>query len=301
MATTPTCSVLSAAAAEPIGGSAVESTAVWIVLEHRGPWAAKAVRDCDLPDAVKQRLSEWEHALPGSRVQLARRSGRCEGPLRLWLGVSDLSTPRLVEYVLPQVQALLEIDAPSVVAALRRGEPTIEGATEPRAPLVLVCTNGRRDVCCSVQGVPVARALELEPGLDVWQTTHLGGHRFAATLLQLPAGLCYGRVVPAEVPALAQSMRQGRVGPLDRLRGRTALSGAEQAAEVLWRQRSDVHEVDALTQARHESRGETVVVTLHDRAGQVHELALQHRELGVTAPPSCGKEPAPVAGWFPAG
>lgn len=295
-----TCSIRSLAVGEPIAGTAVEHTAVWIVLEQRGAWPAKAVRDGDLPDAVKQRLGQWEQAIPGSRVQLARRSGRCEGPLRLWLAVSDPGRSRVAELVLGSEQEVLTIDAPSVIAALRRGE-AIEGATEPAEPLVLVCTNGRRDVCCSVHGVPVLRALEAEPGLQAWHTTHLGGHRFAATLLVLPQGLCYGRVTPLEVPALAEELRQGRVGRLDRLRGRTALARAEQAAEVLWRERAGNDDAGALVGAEHVAGDDGVVtVTLRDREGGTHEVQVRWRDLGVVEPPSCGKAPEPVGGWVAA-
>jgi hypothetical protein len=52
--------------------------------------------------------------------------------------------------------------------------------------MLLVCTNGRRDVCCALWGQRFyAAAAALLP--NVWQTTHLGGHRFAATAVSLPA------------------------------------------------------------------------------------------------------------------
>lgn len=293
------CSLLSMTAGEPIAGSAVERTAVWIVLEHRGPWAAKAVRDSDLSDAVKQRLGDWEAAIDGARVQLARRSGRGEGAVRLWLGVSDPERPRLVQLELATADELLGVDGPAIVEALRRGE-AVAGAHEPETPLVLVCTNGRRDVCCSVQGIPVARAFEAEEDLEVWHTTHLGGHRFAATLLELPRGLCYGRVAPDEVPALAEAIRRGRVGALDRLRGRTALARPEQAAEVEWRRRTGNDDAGALVAAAHVEDAGGVTVMLREREGAEHEVRVVWRDLGVQAPPSCGKAPAEVGGWVAA-
>jgi len=290
------CAQRSRELGEPIAGSAVECTAVWIVLEHRGSWGAKAVPESDLPEAIKARLMGWQDQLPGARVQLVRHSGRAEGPLRFWVGVSDLARPRLVTRTLPDAEALASLDLPAWVAALRAGE-AVEGTEEVTEPLLLVCTNGRRDVCCAKLGVPVAQALEALEGVQTWQTTHLGGHRFAATLLQLPAGLCYGRVQPDEVRALAQAARDGTVYRLDRLRGRTALHAAEQAAEAIWRARTGRLEIDALARAEHRPHDQHVVVTLYDRDDQPHEVRVEHRELGPSAPPSCGKEPAPVAGW----
>ncbi len=290
------CSERSCALGEPIAGSAVARTAVWIVLEHRGPWEAKAVPESDLPEAVKARLMGWQASIVGARVQLVRHSGRCDGPLRFWLGVSDVAGPRLVTRTVESPEALLEFDLEAWVTELRAGRIPTDTA-EVTAPLLLVCTNGRRDVCCSKLGIPVEQALADAPGVETWQTTHLGGHRFAATLLQLPAGLCYGRVEPEDAPGLAQAAIDGTVYRLDRLRGRTALHAAEQAAESIWRARTGRLEIDALAGAEHVEHEGHLVVTLHDREGERHEVRVEHRELGPSAPPSCGKPPAPVAGW----
>ena len=69
----------------------------------------------------------------------------------------------------------------------------------PRAdadPLYLVCTHGRHDACCALRGRPVALELDrVRPG-RVWETSHVGGDRFAANLLVLPTGEVYGRVLP---------------------------------------------------------------------------------------------------------
>ena len=293
------CSMRSRAVGEPIAGTAVGETAVWIVLEHRGSWGAKAVAESNLPEAVKARLSAWEDEIPGARVQLARRRGRVDGPLRFWLGVSDLGASRLCAYTLGAVEDLLQLDLAAQVQALRAGE-TIAGAAMLTEPLVLVCTNGRRDVCCAKLGAPMAQALSEQGGLEVWHTTHLGGHRFAATLRQLPEGICYGRLEPPEAPALAEAIRGRRIYRLDRLRGRTALSEAAQAAEAVWREQSGRLELDALARVEEAAEGGTTVVRLHDSDGSTHEVRLTRRDLGQSAPASCGKEPAAVKAWLPA-
>ena len=218
------CSMRSREVGEPIAGSAAAETAVWIVLEHRASWGAKAVAESNLPDEVKARLTAWEAEIPGARVQLARRQGRVDGPLRLWIGVSDLGASRLCERTIGSPEELLQLDVPAQVRALRAGE-AVAGAATPAQPLVLVCTNGRRDVCCAKLGAPVAQALAQQDGLEVWQTTHLGGHRFAATLLQLPEGLCYGRLEPHEAPALAEAIRGGKRIHGDRTFGRAIEAG----------------------------------------------------------------------------
>lgn len=291
------CSMRSCEVGEPLAGTAAE-VAVWIVLEHRGRWGAKAVAESSLPEAVKARLEAWGAEIPGARVQLARRLGRVDGPLRLWVAVSELGASRLAEHTLGTVEELLALDVPAQVSALRAGQP-VAGAVTPARPLVLVCTNGRRDVCCAKLGTPVAQALAEQDGLEVWHTTHLGGHRFAATLVQLPEGICYGRIEPHEAPLLAAAIRGGRVYRVDRLRGRTVLPEAAQAAEAIWRERTGRLELDAVARVEHGTVDEATVVTLHDREGASHEVRLVRQRLPEVAPPSCGTTPAAVMAWRP--
>lgn len=63
---------------------------------------------------------------------------------------------------------------------------------------VLVCTHGRRDQCCGSMGSRLA--IELAPiweslapaGVQLWRTSHTGGHRFAPTFMVLPEGTVWG-------------------------------------------------------------------------------------------------------------
>ena len=60
------------------------------------------------------------------------------------------------------------------------------------ARLYLVCTNGNRDKCCAKFGQPVYEQVARDVGESAWQTTHIGGHRFAATIMLLPTGDMFG-------------------------------------------------------------------------------------------------------------
>ena len=98
----------------------------------------------------------------------------------------------------------------------------------------LVCTNGARDNCCAIRGPAVAQALDRALPGQVYECSHLGGHRFAANLLVLPDGLCFGRLDARAALSLAAALESGRL-PLDHLRGRTAYEPEQQAAEILTR------------------------------------------------------------------
>ncbi len=193
----------------------------WLLVEHAGPWARRAVAESRLPEAVRTRLAALGDQ--GVRVQLVRRPGSAQpglaGPDTGGATVLslDLSADRAVvrEGRLDDVEELVDLDPDTL--------PVAEG------PLLLVCTNGRRDVCCAEVGRPVAAALSRRWPHATWETTHLGGHRFAGTLLVLPAGLLLGRVRADDAVAVVEDVLAGRPVP-SRTRGRAGRTPAAQAA-----------------------------------------------------------------------
>jgi hypothetical protein len=114
------------------------------------------------------------------------------------------------------------------------------------APLWLVCTNGRRDVCCAATGRPVAATLAARWPDATWETTHLGGHRFAGTLLALPSGFALGRLEPGTAVTACKELEAGRL-PLDVTRGRAGLPGAAQVAELHLRRELGLEDLAAVT------------------------------------------------------
>lgn len=92
-------------------------------------------------------------------------------------------------------------------------------------PTLLVCTHGSRDACCGSLGPKLAARLGQDH--QVWEVSHLGGHRFAPTLWHLPSWRVYGRV-PLE----------GRWDDPACLRGNAAYEPKIQVLEhYLWQQR----------------------------------------------------------------
>ncbi|WP_209020630.1 sucrase ferredoxin [Nocardioides sp. 1609] len=103
-------------------------------------------------------------------------------------------------------------------------------------PLLLVCTHGRRDVCCAERGRPVAAALAARWPVATWETTHLGGHRFAATLVAFPSGVVLGRLDPGTAVLAVEELLAGRM-PLDHARGRAGWPARAQYADLTLRRR----------------------------------------------------------------
>jgi hypothetical protein len=101
-------------------------------------------------------------------------------------------------------------------------------------PIICVCTHARHDQCCAVRGRPVATALASAYPDETWECSHLGGDRFAATLIMFPEGLYYGRTTVDDAPELVELYRRGLLDPRT-FRGRSSSHNVVQAAESVAR------------------------------------------------------------------
>ena len=217
------CAAASLADEEPLVGTAPSDRA-WLFVEHRGPWGRQAVEEARWPEAVRRAVGE----LGPIRVQLVRRPGRTAGGLRVFAATATETGFSVGATVLADAEELVDLSLdPSRPAA---------GLPAYADPLWLVCTNGRRDRCCAEVGRPVVGALAERWPEATWETTHLGGHRFAGTLLALPGGLTLGRLGAADAVAACEAVARGDV-PAGRVRGRAGLAPVAQAAELAVRER----------------------------------------------------------------
>lgn len=214
------CSAASARDAEPLAGTAPTETR-WLFVELAAPWGRKALAEARLPGDVVAHLQAWE-AEPGHRVQLVRRhGGRTDGGTQVFAatlgGALGAGPATVTGTVLEDVSDLLSLDLDDL--------PPYAG------PLWFVCTNGRRDLCCAEIGRPVTAALAERWPDATWETTHLGGHRFAGTLLALPSGVTLGRLDAESAVAACAGLEAGAVA-LEVSRGVAGHPGAVQAADL---------------------------------------------------------------------
>jgi len=224
------CAATSLLDAEPMGGTAPDERD-WLFVEYAGPWGRKAVAESRLPDDVREFLG----GLHGIRVQLIRRHGGESGP-----GVR-VFTARLGDAPGVWTTVLEEIaELPTLDLARPDADPRL---TAYDGPLWFVCTNGRRDLCCAETGRPVTAALAARWPDATWETTHLGGHRFASTLLALPSGFALGRLDPGTAVTACKELEAGRL-PLDVVRGRAGFPGAAQVAELHLRRELGLEDLD---------------------------------------------------------
>ncbi len=226
------CAAASIAAEEPMPGSAPTDVA-WLLVEYAGAWGRQAVAESRLPVEVRDFLE----GLEGIRVQLIRRHGGVSGPGVRVFAAHLGDEVRVWTTVLDDARDLLDLD----VAALAAGADP--GLTSYDDPLWLVCTNGRRDVCCAELGRPIAAALAAGWPEATWETTHLGGHRFSGTLLALPSGVVLGRLDAASAVRACGELEGGRL-EVGLARGRAGRSGAAQTAELFLRRHLALERLD---------------------------------------------------------
>lgn len=231
----PPCSESSRQRHEPLTGTA-SRVQRWLLVEQNGPWGPEAPPRSRLGDDVRAALLATADAAGARlllirrpppapavdhdrRLALMRRSPRPPTARSVFLADSGAGAERLVERAVHSDRELaaLRVDAPG-------------DWTESLVPLLLVCTHGRHDRCCSIRGGVVARTLSAAYPAATWESSHVGGDRLAANLVVLPAGLYLGRVPPEQAVSVAAEVFAGRV-PLRFDRGRSTLPLVAQAAQ----------------------------------------------------------------------
>ena len=212
------CSELSRTQGEPMLGTA-EPVDIWLLLEYKPAWKSRAVEDNGLEDETNRWLEDSlkrcaERGLK-ARPQFIRRPD------------FDIDTTTLF---IARNNALGRIEA-SGYHAIREVDVLTSDLIPVRENVYFVCTNGQRDLCCARYGLPTFARLQELVGARVWQTTHLGGHRFAPNVLALPQGILYGRVDVDVVDAFVTTIESGDVSR-SHVRGRSAFPPEAQFAEM---------------------------------------------------------------------
>ena len=218
---------------EPIRASAVRYSR-FLLLEVPGPWGHSALDGKHIEASVARQLASAA-AAANTHVLLIRRPGRHPstgsgggptGGRNRSMAWAFADTTAGVERVLwgawRDSAELLDLDLTAAI-------PGPSNAAGPQR-LALVCTNGKRDQCCAVRGRPVAAAVaDAAASWDTWECSHLGGHRFAATMMLLPTGDMFGWLNPESALEVMRRFDAGQL-MLSHYRGRAGQPVPVQAA-----------------------------------------------------------------------
>lgn len=257
------CAREARARGEPVHGTA-SPVRRWLLLEQDGPWGRDAVLESRLDPALARALKARAARLR-ARLLLIRRRGvpAAAGP-RAYVASSTERGSWVEEFRLDGPADLLDVDLAPMTAGASVGGQRLDG------PLYLVCTNGRHDACCAEFGRPVTRVLASAQPQRTWESSHVGGDRFAGNLVCLPEGVYYGHVGPLEAPRIVAAHARGRI-VLDHFRGRSCYSFVVQAADCLVRAALGLDRIDDLALAGVErGPGDLRHVTFVTPAGDRH-------------------------------
>jgi hypothetical protein len=297
------CSEGSRAAGEELAGSAPHALG-WVALEQSGPWGAKAFTDSHLDPDLGRALEAvaGEHRV---RPALIRRPGHHADahapgdrrPRTVLVASTRPVATGLLEGTVRDPGDLLGLDWAALrdgdLDAVRRSLPSLQPATGPR---LLVCTNGRRDLCCAVHGRPVALAAAAAHPGRVWEVTHTSGHRFAPTAVLLPAGTLHGRLDAVAAEALLQAAERGET-VLEGSRGRSTWSAAGQVAELAVRRATGETGLDALRVTDEQVAETAWAVTVTHEDGRRWLVEVESVPGPVERAESCGKPALPLRRW----
>lgn len=306
----------------PAWGSASRAT-FWVALEQPGPWGRAALTESRLDPDLGARL-EQGFARAGGRILLQRVIGPEQEPPTGALGPgASTARPRrvfvsggmprgrpwLLAGFVERPERLLDLPTGALAAgdadAVRAAVPELSPHPEPVA---LVCTNGKRDVCCAVRGRPVAAAAATARPGRVWECSHTGGHRFAPTAVLLPHGTTIGRAEADDVVAALDAAADDRLAPRfadpRTLRGLSHLWPAAQAADGHVRAQESVLDLTALDVekvaggplepyliVRPEGSDVTWEFVVSHVDGRAWRVRVTDRDSGLRLHGSCGTEP----------
>jgi hypothetical protein len=306
------CSLSTAAAGEPAYGSAAPAR-VWVALEQPGPWGRDATVESHLEPALGRSL-RTAVAQAGGRLALLR-AARKHPDLRPrpepFVAVASATAGRswLLAGHLQSSETLRDMDFEALAAGDLDGVRTsLPDLSESTTPLLLVCTNGRRDVCCAVFGRPLAHDVSVQRPGQVWETSHTGGHRFSPTAVLLPWGVTLARLDGRLAVATLDAAAEGRL-PRDILgpehdRGRSCLTPPAQAAESALRAALAETTIEALSTSVRATDDSTWSARVEHRDGRSWSLAVRRGAPTGLRAPSCGKAPEPYSAYevdLPAG
>ncbi|MFM7146826.1 MAG: sucrase ferredoxin, partial [Actinomycetales bacterium] len=291
------CSTLSAS--ESLAGTAPYAS-TWIAIEQPGSWGRDALRSDALPNGVGSTLADRAKGAnvgvllvrhPDRPRQLADGDGRT-----VW--IAHIGTHTLIRLTINDCRDLLSWDLPALAAGdlmtALRGTASVSAPTQAPDPLVLVCCHAARDACCAVHGRALYDALHSQSSPEgsqyLWQCSHLGGHRFAPTMLLLPLGAVYGRVtLPIAQTAITMATKGQLL--LDQCRGRTHGPAPVQVAELDLRTTLDCPGATDLHFVQESAEDRSAVVVAHHRDGRSWRLTLGREQTDLSRPVSCGADP----------
>ena len=152
----------------------------WLVLEYNGRWSGDAFRDSKIPETAKAAINRYLEEFPNSRLQLVKKEEQGGDGIKLFIAHSrEREAVNSCEITLGRYEDLLELEHRFDYQRriVRDGESRYFSFAQTASTISAAGSSACRCIWRRQEGVN---------GQDTWQTTHIGGHRFASTFVCLP-------------------------------------------------------------------------------------------------------------------
>lgn len=228
---------------EPLYGT-IKSASIWFLLEYNGVYTHQAWEDARIPDDVKAKLDNFRDSRP-LLIRQPEQLNAHDRMISFFVIHAAKDIPAIYHLQLESYTDILYLDFDAILAG-----DVVKPSDEP---LYVICTNGKRDICCAKYGVALYNAMLEKAHHHVWQASHIGGHRFAGTMYCFPHAICYGFLAENDAAEVISSYRDKRL-LLNKLRGHAIYNKPIQAAEYFLRRELKNDRLDAVKYLSHEEK-----------------------------------------------
>ncbi|MFT4092659.1 MAG: sucrase ferredoxin [Niabella sp.] len=180
------CSAASRYFKESLAGTAANSKA-FILIEYSNPFPEKII-DALFDKAWLKNIQLLAKSLKGKVLLIRNRKSNFKDCKIIFV---DCSRSQYFT-IQTTVEACTAVDVAAHISSAETSWQT--------DPFFLICTNGKKDKCCAKFGFPVFKFFEsFNADVNVWESSHVGGDRFAANVVAMPFGIYYGHVAVEDV------------------------------------------------------------------------------------------------------
>jgi len=288
-----TAVLCSDATREPLPGTAKTGNLI-LALEYPYAWGRDILDGDALGAELAGQIKRW---LKQNRAQLQfiRRPGRAgqqdRGSVALYIADAAAETPTLERMELPGPEQLMQVDLST--------PGHTPGAHRVEHPLLLVCTHGKRDICCAVKGRPLASRLHADYPEIVWESSHTKGHRFAPSMILLPWNYSFGSLDAVSAKNMVATINDGHL-PTAGNRGRGIFDSRGQVAELavarLLAEAGDPVAPGELTVSDGSSATDSDLCRTVSR-GDIHWVVTVESQRAWPVVSSCGDRPKEARSW----
>lgn len=239
-----------------------------LLIEYRGSWGSSAFKESDIAETVKNHVLKIHELNQPTRLQVIQKDPLVSGKKYAFFADCRPQYEQLFQFTFEKYEELLAFDFCSFIQ-----HPATIPWQKIELPHFFICTNGQHDACCAKYGATLFN--EMHGQYDhLWQTSHLGGDRFAANMLCLPYGMYYRRINNITLPQIFAAHSQKQMY-LANFAGRASYPREIQVAEYFVRQQTQEFSIDAFKLVTSRGDENEATVTFVDRRGSEHHANIK--------------------------